>query len=578
VRPARTSARFCLAMSSPTPRHSALFAVLFASVCVLLPSRARAVSPGYVAESPLIRVGLMRFAGASALTLMAEPGARLLGPDGRERAAGMGPWTITVSGAGAEAVDAQGRSLGLAGASWRLQSEDAETVLSIAPPGGRPRRYRGSLDIRLVGGRLQAVNEVSLETYLRGVVASEIGASAPLEALKAQAVAARTFALRSQGKWMTQGYDLRDSTDSQAYGGADAETPESDRAVRETSGLILTIADQPIWAMFCADCGGVTAPGATPEDCPRSVVDADAHLHNTPHHVWTLRFTPERLASLLRRDPALRCAGQLTEVSALATDVSGRVRRLRLVWQPPLPSIKNPSPATGDKTPETVPTEAPVPDFLGEYGPIPLEPPADMLPDSGTESPAPSAQRPAPIVREIGGNTLRTLLGVDTLRSTLFKVRREPDGAFLFEGKGWGHGRGLCQQGAIAMAAGPSASDFRAILRRYYAGAALTYVRYRSAEEEESALHPVPPPKNRGREDLPPAPLPKGKGSQSDSLSPASNSPQSVMGRQHRRTDGSLPLFLGVAKAVPNRSGTGGSCSGSGRGTSLSGKEARGGR
>ena len=93
----------------------------------------------------------------------------------------------------------------------------------------------------------------------------------------------------------------------------------------------------------------------------------------------------------------------------------------------------------------------------------------------GTETPEKAAKRPLPppVVRQINANTLRMLLGVDTLRSTLFTVRHDASGAFVFEGRGWGHGRGMCRVGAMALAAPPYNEDFRTILLHYYAGATL---------------------------------------------------------------------------------------------------------
>jgi stage II sporulation protein D len=82
----------------------------------------------------------------------------------------------------------------------------------------------------------------------------------------------------------------------------------------------------------------------------------------------------------------------------------------------------------------------------------------------------------------IAANSLRTLLGPDTLRSTLFTVRRDTGGQFVMEGRGWGHGHGMCQTGAIALAARGAAWDV--ILLRYYAGARLTKMQTEEGEAE----------------------------------------------------------------------------------------------
>ncbi|HLV79438.1 MAG TPA: SpoIID/LytB domain-containing protein [Chthonomonadaceae bacterium] len=423
----------------------------------------------YRIETPLVRVGLMRFAAVETLVLSADPGACLIGPDGQERAAGMGPWTFTATEQGVRAVDANSKDLGMAaaGTCWRLQSADEKTRLGIGLPGSRrPRFYRGCLEIGLAGRRLRAINEVMLESYLRGVVACEMGSRAPLEALKAQAVASRTYALHCLGQWKTSGYDVRDTTDSQVYNGVDGETPATDQAVRETAGLVLTRDDRPIAALFCADCGGFTAPGAGPDDCPRAVDDSEAHAAERP---WVRRYTPERLAALLARSAALRGLGALEGVTVLDKDVSGRARRLQLTFRAApgdSPESLPPSESSGDTGADADDeTQSP------HKGPAGTDTPPAPL--KGEERPAKAAKRAPPLVREISANSLRTLLGVDTLRSTLFTVRRDAEGAFVFEGRGWGHGRGMCQVGAMALASPPYNQDFKTILLHYYAGATL---------------------------------------------------------------------------------------------------------
>ncbi len=433
-----------------------------------------------------MRVGLSRFATAAELTLRAEPGAHLLDAEGRERAAGGGPFVLTREGKTVTARDSRSRVLGSVaeGAFWRLQSDEATTVLTLTTPNRAAYRYRGGLEIGVSGGRLRVINEVGLEDYVRGVIGPEMGSRAPLEALKAQAVAARTFALSSLGHWTSDGYDLRDSTDSQVYSGVEAERPECDRAVRETAGLILTVGGHPISAFFCADCGGVTAPGSSPDECPRSVSDSDAHgLTSRPAPpAWTLTYPPQKLTALLGRSAP---AGlELMGVTVAETDTSGRVRRLRLTWVPTRTPKHPKGKESGEGYEEKPPDDVP---------PIP-EPPYVIR---KKEPPLP----PGAVLRDLPANTLRTLLGADTLRSTLFTVRRSaPEGAFVFEGRGWGHGRGLCQVGAMAMAAPPYAWDFRAILHRYYAGAALTPLASTQENEEGGSETPAAP---ASRPDLP---------------------------------------------------------------------------
>ncbi|MCX6546711.1 MAG: SpoIID/LytB domain-containing protein, partial [Acidobacteria bacterium] len=122
-------------------------------------------------------------------------------------------------------------------------------------------RYRGKVEIiPNAQGRLTVVNTVDLETYLRGVVPKEMGAweFPALEALKAQSVAARTYAVANRGKRAADGFDMSDTIADQVYGGRDGEQALTDRAILETEGLFATHRGKPIQALFMANCGGHT--------------------------------------------------------------------------------------------------------------------------------------------------------------------------------------------------------------------------------------------------------------------------------------------------------------------------------
>ncbi len=122
-------------------------------------------------------------------------------------------------------------------------------------------RYRGKVEIfPNAQGRLTVVNTLDLETYLRGVVPKEMGAweFPSIEALKAQAVAARTYAVANRGKRVADGFDMGDTVADQVYGGHDGEQSLTDRAIQETEGLFATYGGKPILALFMANCGGHT--------------------------------------------------------------------------------------------------------------------------------------------------------------------------------------------------------------------------------------------------------------------------------------------------------------------------------
>ena len=147
---------------------------------------------------------------------------------------------------------------------------EPRTMLALPAVEGSPievddKTYRGAVEIVVTGlSRLRAVNVVNLEDYLRGVVPSELGPTLypELEALKAQAIAARTYAVANRGQFASEGYDLCDTPRCQVYEGVKGEDAMSDRAVAETAGLILTYDGRPINALYTATCGGHTEDGA----------------------------------------------------------------------------------------------------------------------------------------------------------------------------------------------------------------------------------------------------------------------------------------------------------------------------
>jgi stage II sporulation protein D len=121
--------------------------------------------------------------------------------------------------------------------------------------------YRGFIEIRpAVGGGLTVINHLNLEDYLRGVVPNELSPQAfpQLEALKAQAVAARTYAVRNRGQFRSLGYDLCATPSCQVYRGRSTEQAETDRAVAETRGLVAAHKGTPINALYTSTCGGHT--------------------------------------------------------------------------------------------------------------------------------------------------------------------------------------------------------------------------------------------------------------------------------------------------------------------------------
>ncbi|MEJ2582589.1 MAG: SpoIID/LytB domain-containing protein, partial [Acidobacteriota bacterium] len=195
--------------------------------------------------------GLIRVQVGWPSTEPADPGAELtaLGFDGIYSVAAMGVLQIEDSVGG---------------------SVTSDTDVLIEPAGDWPvvvggwRRYRGRVRARAVGDETLVINELNMESYLKGVVPVEMGPSVfpELEALKAQAVAARTYAVAHLGDHDDEGWDLCATPACQAYYGRSAEHPLSNRAVDETAELVAAFHGIPIDAMFSSTCGGHTEDAA----------------------------------------------------------------------------------------------------------------------------------------------------------------------------------------------------------------------------------------------------------------------------------------------------------------------------
>ena len=251
------------------------------------------------------------------------------------------------------------------------------------------RRYRGFF--KLAGARkgFNAVNIIQIEDYLYGVVPKEMPASWEKQALMAQSVAARTYALYVKGNRRLEPYDLDATTMSQVYGGYNSETPESNKAVDQTCGQIMTHNDELIIAYYHSNSGGHTEdPGNVWETdilCPRGIPDTySARASRTD---WNY-FLSYRNAEKLLGKRGLK-TGRIKRVQTSGKSRSGRA--------------------------------------------------LDVLITSNTG------------VSRLSGNNFRIKIGESKLKSTNFNMINHPDG-ILFKGKGYGHGVGMSQWGARRMA------------------------------------------------------------------------------------------------------------------------------
>lgn len=203
----------------------------------------------------------------------------------------------------------------------------ARQPISLVTPSGTT-AYRGRLRAVPAGaGARDTVNEVSLENYIKGVVPLEIPASWSPHAVRAQAVAARTYASYERDHPRSARYQLCDTWSCQVYGGYDAEHPASNAAVDATAGRVLTAGGEPAFTQFGSSSGGWTSAGSVPYLTARE--DPYDGWAGNPVHNWSSRV-PDRLFE--RTWPRI---GNLTKIVVTSRDGNGdwggRVRSLTIV-------------------------------------------------------------------------------------------------------------------------------------------------------------------------------------------------------------------------------------------------------
>jgi stage II sporulation protein D len=292
------------------------------------------------------------------------------------------------------------------------------------------KRYRGELVITATDSGLLVVNRLPMDDYLRGVVPLEIGNRTPAEmaAVQAQAVAARTYAYKHLSD--TKSFDMYATVQDQVYGGVEAEKPQSDAAITDTRDVVVLFEGQPITTPYHSTCGGSTAGVSEvwydQPDQPylRPVSDRIPGTNNyycdpSPRFSWTQSYDGAGLRAVMEKYLANYTTapktnlGRITDVREQGRTPSGRVAAL------------------------TVQTES------GSY--------------------------------TLKGNDIRFVLRDPKgtiLNSTLFSVIVSSNGgevsSLTINGRGYGHGIGMCQWGAIGRAR--AGQNYRTILETYYPG------------------------------------------------------------------------------------------------------------
>jgi SpoIID/LytB domain protein len=194
--------------------------------------------------------------------------------------------------------------------------------------------YRGTLEVRPSGAGLNAVDAIDLEDYVRGVVSRESPSSWPIEALKAQAVAARSYAIADAVRGL--GYTLYDDTRSQAYGGVAAETAKTDQAVAATALQVVLYKGKVAQTFFFSTSGGHTENnefsslgfGQPPIPYLRGVDDPYEADAGSPYEHWKRKFSVGRMGAALR---GVGLRGRLRKIVVKQRGASPRIVYAKLI-------------------------------------------------------------------------------------------------------------------------------------------------------------------------------------------------------------------------------------------------------
>lgn len=307
--------------------------------------------------------------------------------------------------------DEKGKALGIYDGTLKLEG-------NLSPAAINGKKYRGEVEVfanPADESTLNIVNDVMVEDYLKGVVPSESSASWPEESLKAQTLAARTYALSNWKRRDSLGFDLMATTSDQVYNGMGAEQASTNKAIEETSGQVILFNGKPINALFFSCSGGYTdsAKEVWKENGMPYIQPAIDYDQKAPRYKWTQNFSNNDVQKAL---------------SKLKID-GGKIKSIEIV----------------EKTEHNRATKLKVVGSKGEFF--------------------------------VDANKFRIAIGLNStaftvkeqtsLSKKLFKASAEPTG-FSFDGGGWGHGLGMSQWGARQMA--EDGKSYDEILKHYYSG------------------------------------------------------------------------------------------------------------
>lgn len=278
-------------------------------------------------------------------------------------------------------------------------------LISLQPIEIDKNKYRDRIILYPQGAKILVVNQIDIEKYLWGVLNMEVSSTWPVEALKAQAVVARTYALKMKEQNFDKIFHLDATQDSQVYGGVNAEDEIVINAVNKTNGVVITYNDELIYAYFHSCCGGYT-------ELPENVWEMNPlpyykklvkcpYCKESPYYLWRVELKKDEIKK------KLNSAGyeikKIEKIKISGINEAERANQIQIYG-------------------------------LGKQ-------------------------------ISLSAHKFRRIIGPEVIRSTFFSIQNQAE-TIIFEGKGWGHGVGMCQWGAKGLA--EKGKNYKEIINYYY--------------------------------------------------------------------------------------------------------------
>jgi len=319
--------------------------------------------------------------------------------------------------------------------------------------GGQVKHYRGNIEVRPGQNGLTVINKLPIEQYLYGVVPAEMPASFSAEALKAQAVVARSYLITQLGSYASYGFDVLDSQSNQVYKGYDGENPLTSVAVDATKGMVLVNHGQPVAAFFHSCSGGYIENSEDVWNDKLAFIrtKADPYDINNKYYNWQVTYSADELLALINQQlKRYMKSGEFTELVLINdlkelewTSSGQRVKKLLIEGIDIEGNLQEYTVANADRVRIVLGLKSSLFTMQKEFA---------------------SGEQPINIEEF-------EFLEEDTAAEEQESPEEQGLSSVTFNGSGWGHGLGMSQYGAAGMAS--QGYSFQEILQYYYTGVEL---------------------------------------------------------------------------------------------------------